>query len=182
MVQRSGRVAAVTVRKAKAKFLMPHLRKRVLPASVVYTDELRSCDSLKRAGYQHRRIHHAEQIYVSGTIHTNSTAAPARPPTIAPATPPRAPRVAPATAPPASRVAIAASVSGMRGHLECLDLSLWIVFVTARPSVWLIQVYCILFYIDIVMILHDDCVTAARNAGGLYSGGIVTLCKVASLL
>ncbi len=180
MVQRSGRVAAVTVRKAKAKFLMPHLRKRVLPASVVYTDELRSCDSLKRAGYQQRRIYHAEQIYVSGTIHTNSTAAPARPPTIAPATPPRAPRVA--TAPPASRVAIAASVSGMRAHLECLDLSLWIVFVTARPSVWLIQVYCILFYIDIVMILHGDCVTAARNAGSLYSGGIVTLCKVASLL
>src|SRR5687768_16883381 len=92
-------------------------------------------DCLKRAGYQHRRIHHAEQIYVSGTIHTNSTAAPARPPTIAPSTPPRDPRVAPATAPPASRVAIAASVSGMRGHLECLDLSLWMVFVTARPSV-----------------------------------------------
>jgi transposase len=56
MVQRSGRVAAVTVRNAKAKSLMPHLRKRVLPASVVYTDELRSYDSLKRAGYQHRSI------------------------------------------------------------------------------------------------------------------------------
>ena len=88
----------------------------MLPASVVYTDELRPYDSLKRAGYQHRRIHHAEQIYVSSTIHTNSTAAPARPPTIAPGTPQRAPRVAPAMAPPASRVAMAASVSGMRGR------------------------------------------------------------------
>ena len=136
MVQRSGRVADVTVRNAKAKSLMPPLCERVLPASVVYTDELRPYyDSLKRAGYQHRRIHHAEQIYVSSTIHTNSTAALARPPTIAPGTPPRAPRVAPATAPPASRMAIASSVSAIRGHLESLDLSLWIFFFTARPSV-----------------------------------------------
>jgi transposase len=72
MVQRSGRVAAVTDRNAKAKSLMPQLRKRVLPKSVVYTDELRSYDWLKRAGYHHRRIHHAEQVYVSGTVHTDT--------------------------------------------------------------------------------------------------------------
>jgi transposase len=72
MVQRSGHVAAVTVRNAKAKSLMPHLRKRVLPKAVVYTDELRSYDGLKRAGYQHRRIHHAEKVYVSGDVHTNT--------------------------------------------------------------------------------------------------------------
>jgi transposase len=72
MAQRSGRVAAVAVRNARAKSLMPHVRKRVLPSSVVYTDELRSYDTLKRSGYQHRRIHHAEQVYVSGTVHTNT--------------------------------------------------------------------------------------------------------------
>ena len=52
--------------------LLPHVRKRVLPSSVVYTDELKSYDGLKRSGYQHRRIHHAEQVYVSGTVHTNT--------------------------------------------------------------------------------------------------------------
>src|SRR5829696_786478 len=74
MVQRgeTGSVSAIAVRNAKAKTLMPHVRKRVLPSSVVYTDELRSYDSLKRSGYQHRRIHHAEQVYVSGTVHTNT--------------------------------------------------------------------------------------------------------------
>jgi transposase len=72
MVQRSGRVAAVAVRNVKAKTLMPHVRKRVLPSSVVYTDELRSYDGLKRRGYQHNRIHHAEQVYVSGDVHTNT--------------------------------------------------------------------------------------------------------------
>jgi len=74
MVQRgdAGSVSAIAVRNARAKTLMPHVRRRVLPSSVVYTDELRSYDSLKRSGYQHRRIHHAEQVYVSGTVHTNT--------------------------------------------------------------------------------------------------------------
>src|SRR5215204_443749 len=74
MVRRSGHVAAVAVRNVKAKTLMPHVRKRVLPSSVVYTDELRSYDGLKRRGYQHKRIHHAEQVYVSGNVHTNTIA------------------------------------------------------------------------------------------------------------
>jgi transposase-like protein len=72
MVERSGRVAAVAVRNAKTKTLMPHVRTRVLPESVVYTDELKSYDGLKQAGYQHRRIHHAEKVYVSGDVHTNT--------------------------------------------------------------------------------------------------------------
>ncbi|MGI9050933.1 MAG: IS1595 family transposase [Rubrobacteraceae bacterium] len=72
MVQRSGQVAAVAVRNVKSKTLMPHVHKRVLPSTVVYTDELRSYDGLKRKGYQHHRIHHAEQVYVSGTVHTNT--------------------------------------------------------------------------------------------------------------
>lgn len=72
MVQRKGRVAAVRVTDAKAKTLMPHVRERVLPRSVVYTDELKSYNKLKRTGYQHRRIHHAEKVYVSGDVHTNT--------------------------------------------------------------------------------------------------------------
>ena len=72
MVQRSGRVAAIAVRNARAKSLMPHVHQRVLPRSVVYTDELKSYNKLKRSGYQHKRIHHAEKVYVSGNVHTNT--------------------------------------------------------------------------------------------------------------
>jgi len=72
MVQRSGHVAAVAVRNVKSKTLMPHVHKRVLPSSIVYTDELKSYDGLNRSGYLHHRIHHAEQVYVSGTVHTNT--------------------------------------------------------------------------------------------------------------
>ena len=72
MVERGGRVVALTVENVKATTLLPHMEKRVLPASTVYTDELRSYDRVHRSGYDHRRIHHAEGVYVSGDIHTNT--------------------------------------------------------------------------------------------------------------
>ncbi len=72
MVERSGQAAAVAVRNAQSKTLMPHVRERVLPSTVVYTDELKSYDGLNKAGYQHHRIHHAEKVYVSGAVHTNT--------------------------------------------------------------------------------------------------------------
>lgn len=51
---------------------MPHVRERILPSTVVYTDELKSYDGLNKAGYQHHRIHHTEKVYVSGAVHTNT--------------------------------------------------------------------------------------------------------------
>ncbi len=44
----------------------------MLPKAIVYTDELKSYDGLKKAGYHHRLIHHAEKVYVSGDVHTNT--------------------------------------------------------------------------------------------------------------
>jgi transposase len=72
MVEREGQVVAMRVKNAKAKTLMPHVRTKVLPESVVYTDELKSYDGLGNVGYQHHRIHQAEKIYVSGDVHTNT--------------------------------------------------------------------------------------------------------------
>jgi transposase-like protein len=72
MVQRQGRVVAKTVPNAKSATLRPHIRKKVLPESVVYTDEFTSYDRLKRDGYQHNRVHHAEEVYVAGDVHTNT--------------------------------------------------------------------------------------------------------------
>jgi transposase-like protein len=72
MVERRGRVAAVTVPNVKQATLMPHITKRVLPSTMVYTDELRSYNALTRTGYGHDRVNHSEHIYVAGTAHTNT--------------------------------------------------------------------------------------------------------------
>jgi transposase-like protein len=72
IAQRRGRVMAVTVPNVARATVMPHITKRVLPKSTIYTDEYRTYDTLGRQGFEHRRIRHAERIYVSGDIHTNT--------------------------------------------------------------------------------------------------------------
>jgi transposase len=52
--------------------LMPHVRKKVLPESVVYTDEYSVYDRLNRHGYRHSRVHHREEVYAAGDAHTNT--------------------------------------------------------------------------------------------------------------
>lgn len=70
--QRGGKVVIRKVPNVKATTLVPFVRERVLPKSVVYTDELPSYNTLPKFGYDHRRIHHASKVYVMGDIHTNS--------------------------------------------------------------------------------------------------------------
>lgn len=72
IAQRKGRVMAMTVPNVRKATLLPHLTRRVLPASVVYTDELKSYDGLTKAGYRHDRINHSEEVYVSGDAHVNT--------------------------------------------------------------------------------------------------------------
>lgn len=72
IVERRGRVMAVTIPNAKRATLLPHVRQHVIPASTVYTDEFRSYNRLYRDGYKHRRINHSEQVYVSGDVHVNT--------------------------------------------------------------------------------------------------------------
>ena len=72
MVQRQGKVVAVTVPNVKKVTLHSEIIERVLPKSTIYTDELKSHNGLKRQGYRHRRIRHAESVYVSGDVHTNT--------------------------------------------------------------------------------------------------------------
>lgn len=72
MVERGGRVVTSKVPDASALSLMPQTEKRVLPESVVYTDEWRGYGRLERSGYQHHRIHHAQEIWVMGDVHTNT--------------------------------------------------------------------------------------------------------------
>jgi len=72
VVERHGRVMAVTVPNVRKVTLMPHIERRVMPASTIYTDELLSYRGLTGAGYRHDRVNHSEQVYVSGDVHTNT--------------------------------------------------------------------------------------------------------------
>lgn len=72
VVERGGKVVAKTVPNVKSKTLIPIIKEKVLPKTTVYTDELRSYDPVSLYGYAHRRIHHAEKIYVMGDVHTNT--------------------------------------------------------------------------------------------------------------
>lgn len=71
-VQRGGRVLAMHLPEGTADALVPLVRKHILPASVVYTDELPAYTGLKKAGYEHRRVHHSAKVYVRGDAHTNT--------------------------------------------------------------------------------------------------------------
>ncbi len=72
LAERKGRVMAMTVPNVSKAALFPHIMEKVLPKSTVYTDEFPTYRSLARAGYQHKRVCHAEKVYVSGDVHTNS--------------------------------------------------------------------------------------------------------------
>ncbi|MEX2246983.1 MAG: IS1595 family transposase [Dehalococcoidia bacterium] len=72
VVQRGGKVAALVTKDAKRQSVMPIIEERVLPRSLVYTDEYQSYNLLTAKGYVHRRIAHSEKVYVMGNIHTNT--------------------------------------------------------------------------------------------------------------
>lgn len=72
MVERGGRVRAMTVQNVRKATLLPHLTQRVLPTTEIFTDELKSYDGLRTIGYKHRRVNHSSGVYVSGDVHTNT--------------------------------------------------------------------------------------------------------------
>ena len=67
-----GRVVATVVRNTKRATVMPHVKKKVLPESMVYTDEYTVYDSLGKEGYRHDRVNHAQEVYAAGDVHTNT--------------------------------------------------------------------------------------------------------------
>lgn len=71
-VERKGKVVAVTVPNVDGITLLPHVRKHVIPASTVYTDDMGAYKYLSDNGYNHQKINHMEKVYVSGDIHTNT--------------------------------------------------------------------------------------------------------------
>jgi len=71
-VEREGRVIAVTVPNVDGVTLLPYVRKHVIPATTVYTDEMGAYKYLRENGYDHKKINHMEKVYVSGDVHTNT--------------------------------------------------------------------------------------------------------------
>lgn len=72
MAERGGRVVAKVVPNVQAATLIPHVRARVMPRSVVFTDEHGGYNPLESLGYPHKRVHHSQGVYVSGDAHTNT--------------------------------------------------------------------------------------------------------------
>jgi transposase-like protein len=73
MVERKrGQISATVVPNVRHSTILPHIERRVLPSAMVYTDEYQIYDRLPKAGYEHRRVHHAAKIYVDGDVHTNT--------------------------------------------------------------------------------------------------------------
>lgn len=74
MVERGGKVLAYVTPDVKAATIFPIIAERVLPESTVYTDDYPIYDklSLHANCYEHRRIQHAQKIYVMGDVHTQT--------------------------------------------------------------------------------------------------------------
>jgi transposase-like protein len=72
VVERKGRVYARKVDDVSHAQLLPFIKEKVLPASMVFTDELPSYEILPTHGYVHKRVHHAKKVYVDGDAHTNT--------------------------------------------------------------------------------------------------------------
>jgi transposase len=71
VLQRQGKVVAKVVSDTEANTLIPFIEARVLPATMVYTDEAPSYNALPVSGYEHRRVHHSAKVYVGADAHTN---------------------------------------------------------------------------------------------------------------
>jgi transposase-like protein len=75
-----GRVIAKAAPDVTGATLLGMVHEYVMPASTIYTDEMKSYDGIstmrtkdgKPAGYVHRRINHSSKVYVIGNVHTNT--------------------------------------------------------------------------------------------------------------
>ena len=72
MAQRKGNVSATVTPDLKRDTVYPIIKERVMPDSMIYTDEFRVYNRLKGHGYHHKRVHHASKVWVLGDAHTNT--------------------------------------------------------------------------------------------------------------
>ena len=62
ILKRNGRVYTVVVDNAKSDTLMPVIKQKIMPDSIVYTDSLSSYDKPGVSGFIHYRINHPKEF------------------------------------------------------------------------------------------------------------------------
>jgi transposase len=72
IVERKGRVVAYVAKENDPRALTDEIAERVMPGSVIYTDEARHYLRLPTLGFRHGRVNHARRQYVRGSAHTNT--------------------------------------------------------------------------------------------------------------
>jgi transposase len=70
LLKRGGKVYAAVITDAKATTLLPILKGRIVPDSIVYSDSLPSYNALAVAGFRHLRINHSK-LFAAGKHHIN---------------------------------------------------------------------------------------------------------------
>jgi transposase len=68
----AGKVYAKVAEGVSEADLMPRATKKILPGSIVYTDDWYSYNRLEGSGYKHSLVPHGQKVCVSGDVHTNS--------------------------------------------------------------------------------------------------------------
>ena len=72
IAERKGNVIALATEDVKRSTVLPIVKEHILPKSMIYTDEFHTYDTLKKHGYNHKRIHHASKVWATGNVHTNT--------------------------------------------------------------------------------------------------------------
>ena len=72
IAQRKGDISATVTPDLKRDTVYPIIKEHVIPNSMVYTDEFRVYDRLRRHGYKHKRVYHSSKVWVLGKAHTNT--------------------------------------------------------------------------------------------------------------
>lgn len=70
LLQRGGKVFAEIITDAKSKTLMPIIKEKVVPDSIVYTDSLPSYNALDVSEFKHVRINHSK-LFAKNNNHIN---------------------------------------------------------------------------------------------------------------
>ena len=70
ILKSNGRVYTVVVDNAKSESLLPVIRKKIMPDSIVYTDSLSSYNKLDVSNFIHHRINHSK-VFAESQNHIN---------------------------------------------------------------------------------------------------------------
>ena len=70
LLKRNGKVYTVIIPNAKTDTLLPIIRQKVTPDSIVYTDTFRSYNALDVSEFKHYRINHSK-LFANKNNHIN---------------------------------------------------------------------------------------------------------------